>query len=133
MESESDVHVEKGQHQPEVQEAHDANKTSKDAIPVLGHDTTSDEEQEDEDSSNARPAIFRSTVQEVLFVLTATMSVAMPSFLQGGTLVVSSFIKKDLDMTTSQLTWMTASSACVSPSEQTIPTNLTTVRADDAN
>jgi hypothetical protein len=37
--------------------------------------------------------------------------VAMPSFLQGSTLVVSSFIKKDLNMTTSELTWMTASSS----------------------
>lgn len=60
---------------------------------------------------NARPAVFRSTAQEILFIITATMSVAMPSFLQGSTLVVSSFIKKDLNMTTSQLTWMTASSA----------------------
>ena len=62
---------------------------------------------------NARPAIFRSTAQEILFIFTATMSVAMPSFLQGSTLVVSSFIKKDLNMTTSQLTWMTASSSSV--------------------
>lgn len=67
---------------------------------------------EDEPSRpNARPAIFRSTAQEILFIFTATMSVAMPSFLQGSTLVVSSFIKRDLNMTTSQLTWMTASSA----------------------
>lgn len=67
---------------------------------------------EDEPSRpSARPAIFRSTVQEILFIFTATMSVAMPSFLQGSTLVVSSFIKRDLNMTTSQLTWMTASSA----------------------
>jgi len=68
---------------------------------------------EDDEPSrpNARPAIFRSTTQEILFILTATMSVAMPSFLQGSTLVVSSFIKRDLHMTTSQLTWMTASSS----------------------
>lgn len=67
---------------------------------------------EDEPSRpNARPAIFRSTVQEILFIFTATMSVAMPSFVQGSTIAVSSFIQKDLNMTTSQLTWMTASSA----------------------
>ncbi|KAK3935976.1 aminotriazole resistance [Diplogelasinospora grovesii] len=71
---------------------------------------------EDEPRPNARPAVFRSTTQEVLFIITATMSVAMPSFLQGSTLVVSSFIKKDLNMTTSQLTWMTASSALSSGS-----------------
>jgi len=67
---------------------------------------------EDEPSRpNARPSIFRSTAQEILFIFTVTMSVAMPSFLQGSTLIVSSFIKRDLNMTTSQLTWMTASSA----------------------
>lgn len=60
---------------------------------------------------NERPAIFRSTAQEVLFVFTATMSVAMASFLQGSTLVVSSFIQRDLSMTTAELTWMTASSS----------------------
>jgi hypothetical protein len=61
--------------------------------------------------ANARPEIFRSTAQEILFIFTATMSVAMPSFLQGSSLVVSSFIQKDLSMSTSQLTWMTASSS----------------------
>jgi len=67
---------------------------------------------EDESSrANARPTIFRSTAQEILFIFTAMMSVAMSAFLQGGTLVVSSFIQKDLNMSTSQLTWMTASSA----------------------
>ena len=66
---------------------------------------------EDEPSPNARPAVFRSTAQEILFIATATMSVAMPSFLQGSTIVISSSIKRDLNMTTSQLTWMTASSA----------------------
>ena len=70
-----------------------------------------DGEEESPELRNARPAVFRSTAHEVLFIFTATMSVAMPSFLQGSTLVVSSFIKRDLDMTTSELTWMTASSA----------------------
>ncbi|KAM0800480.1 major facilitator superfamily domain-containing protein [Usnea florida] len=60
--------------------------------------------EEEPSTLNARPAIFRSTAQEILFIFTATMSVAMPSFLQGSTLVVSSFIKKDLNMTTSHLT-----------------------------
>ena len=64
---------------------------------------------------NACPATFRSTVQEVVFVLTATMGVAMPSFLQGCSIVISSFVGRDLDMTTSQITWMTASSRHVFP------------------
>ncbi|KAK8079443.1 major facilitator superfamily MFS-1 [Apiospora hydei] len=37
---------------------------------------------------NARPAAFRSLAHEILFVLTATMSIAMPSFLQGSILIV---------------------------------------------
>lgn len=88
------------------------------AVVVIGDAEKQEHPEEDpialEDESprpNARPAVFRSTAQEILFIITATMSVAMPSFLQGSTLVVSSFIKKDLNMTTSQLTWMTASSA----------------------
>ena len=60
---------------------------------------------------NACPASFRSTTQEILFILTATMGVAMPSFLQGCTIVISSFVGRDLNMTTSQITWITASSA----------------------
>lgn len=82
-------------------------------IELQGHpaDDTTIATEDEPDRPNARPAIFRSTVQEILFIFMATMSVAMPSFLQGSTLVVSSFIKKDLNMTTSQLTWMTASSA----------------------
>lgn len=59
---------------------------------------------EGEGDANKRPAIFRSTVHKVLFVLTVTISVAMPSFLQGGTLIVSASIKRDLNITTSQLT-----------------------------
>ncbi|OAQ61202.1 aminotriazole resistance protein [Pochonia chlamydosporia 170] len=35
----------------------------------------------------------------------------MPSFLQGSTLVISAIIKRDLGMTTAQLTWMTSASA----------------------
>lgn len=58
-----------------------------------------------------RPACFRSTVQEILFVLAATMAVAMPSILQGCTIVISSFVGKDLRMSTAEITWMTASSA----------------------
>ena len=60
---------------------------------------------------DARPAGFRSTAQEILFILTATMGVAMPSVLQGCTIVISSFVGRDLNMTTSQITWITASSA----------------------
>lgn len=60
---------------------------------------------------NARPAVFRTTIQEILFVFIATMGVAMPSLLQGCTIVISSSVKRGLDMSTTEITWMTASSA----------------------
>ncbi|ORY65356.1 major facilitator superfamily-domain-containing protein [Pseudomassariella vexata] len=66
--------------------------------------------------SSARPQCFRSTTQEILFILVATMGAAMPSVLQGCTIVISSFVGSDLNMTTSQITWMTAASALTSGS-----------------
>jgi hypothetical protein len=77
----------------------------------LEQHTETPDEGEGQRKSDARPEIFRSTAQEILFIFIATMSLAVPSFLQGSTLVVSFYIQRDLDMTTSQLTWMTASSA----------------------
>ncbi|KAK8127207.1 hypothetical protein PG984_008315 [Apiospora sp. TS-2023a] len=69
-----------------------------------------------ETDPNARPAAFRSLAHEILFVLTVTMSIAMPSFLQGSILIVSPNIRKDLDMATSQLTWVIAASSLTSGS-----------------
>ncbi|KAK3312983.1 putative aminotriazole resistance protein [Apodospora peruviana] len=63
---------------------------------------------------NARPAAFRSLAHETLFVLTATMSIALPSLLQGSILSISPAIKSELDMTTAQLTWVIASSSLTS-------------------
>jgi hypothetical protein len=62
---------------------------------------------------NARPAVFRTTIHEILFVFIATMGVAMPSLLQGCTIVISSSVKRELNMSTTEITWMTASSAFV--------------------
>jgi len=62
------------------------------------------------ETNNARPACFSSTTQEVLFVLTATMAIAMTAQFNGMITVTSSFIGRDLNMTTAELTWI--SSAC---------------------
>lgn len=59
----------------------------------------------------ARPACFKSTAEEVLFVLTATMAIAMGSFLTGSITVITSFVGKDLNMTTAQITWMSSASS----------------------
>ncbi|KAK8011677.1 hypothetical protein PG990_010642 [Apiospora arundinis] len=69
-----------------------------------------------EQDPNARPAAFRTLAHEILFVLTTTMSIAMPSFLQGSILIVSPEIKASLNMTTSQLTWVIAASSLTSGS-----------------
>jgi hypothetical protein len=58
----------------------------------------------------ARPECFRSTAQEILFVLTATMAVAMSSFTGGSVTVITSFVGKDLNMTNAEITWVGASS-----------------------
>jgi hypothetical protein len=61
-----------------------------------------------------RPECFNSTLQECLFVLTATMSIGMSSFLYGMTTVITAPIGRDLHMTSAQITWINASSAFVS-------------------
>ena len=62
-------------------------------------------------TNNGRPACFSSTFQEVLFVLTATMAIAMQAMLAGSVTVASSFIGRDLDMTTAEITWISSASS----------------------
>ena len=62
-------------------------------------------------TNNVRPECFSSTVQEVLFVLTATMAIAMGALLTGSVTVVSSFIGRDLDMTTAEITWISSATS----------------------
>ena len=62
------------------------------------------------ETNNARPACFKSTTQEILFVSTATMAIAMSAVFSGSAVVISSFVGRDLNMTTAEITWIT--SAC---------------------
>lgn len=57
-----------------------------------------------------RPACFNSTIQEILFVFSATMAIAMGSFTTGAIVVVSSFVGKDLHMSTAEVTWISSAS-----------------------
>lgn len=66
---------------------------------------------EEEANSGRRPECFNSTLQECLFVLTATMSIGMSSFLYGITTVITASIGRDLHMTSAQITWINASGA----------------------
>lgn len=65
-------------------------------------------------TNSGRPVCFSSTVQEVLFVLTATMAIAMGALLTGAITVISSFIGRDLDMSTAQITWISSASTLTS-------------------
>lgn len=60
------------------------------------------------ETNNVRPACFNSTITEVLFVLTATMAIAMNSFSAGAVVVISSFVGRDLGMTTAEITWISS-------------------------
>lgn len=62
----------------------------------------------EEEDPNARPACFKSTFQECLFVLSVTMAVAMTSVLTGSITVMSSYAAKELNMTNAETTWMNA-------------------------
>lgn len=64
-----------------------------------------------ETGNTGRPSCFTSTFREVLFVLTTTMGVAMASLLAGSVTVTSSFIGRDLDMTTAEITWISSAAS----------------------
>ncbi|KAJ4336928.1 hypothetical protein N0V95_008477 [Ascochyta clinopodiicola] len=76
--------------------------------PELGRCPPTPTSERDEKDPNARPACFKSTLQECLFVLSVTMAVAMTSFLTGAITVMSSFAARDLGMTNAETTWMNA-------------------------
>lgn len=72
------------------------------------------EELERVQTANARPACFSSTLQEVLFVLTATMAIAMNVWVSGTATVISSFVGRDLNMTTAEITWIASATTLAS-------------------
>lgn len=68
----------------------------------------SETEEKANNGIGARPACFKNTFQEVSFVFMATIALAMSSFLSGATTVVTATIGEDLDMSQSQITWISA-------------------------
>ncbi|KAJ5745676.1 hypothetical protein N7520_010858 [Penicillium odoratum] len=55
-----------------------------------------------------RPKCFNSTIQECLFVLTATMAIGQQSFFQGCIVGVTASIGSDLNMNSAEITWINA-------------------------
>jgi hypothetical protein len=62
-------------------------------------------------SFGARPACFKNTLQEIVFVFHATNATATSSFFQGASAIITASIGHDLGMSQGQITWITASSA----------------------
>jgi len=60
---------------------------------------------------NQRPKCFTSTIQECLFVLTAMMSLAMGTLLNGACSVITAPMATTLNMTSAEITWVQASAA----------------------
>ncbi|KAJ5894507.1 hypothetical protein N7495_006198 [Penicillium taxi] len=58
-----------------------------------------------------RPECFDSTLKECLFVLTATMAIGQQSFFQGAIVGVSASIGSDLNMSSAEITWISAGSS----------------------
>lgn len=61
----------------------------------------------------SRPKCFNSTIQECLFVLTATMAIGQQSFFQGCIVGVTASIGSDLNMNSAEITWINAGASYV--------------------
>ncbi|KAJ6051281.1 hypothetical protein N7499_010645 [Penicillium canescens] len=61
-----------------------------------------------ENDFSKRPKCFNSTLQECLFVLTATMAIGQQSFFQGCIVGVTASIGTDLNMNSAEITWINA-------------------------
>ena len=95
----NDVHVDDSTNATPLS---DFEKTN-DAVSITSH-------QEDGASSDygKRPACFRNTAQEVLFVLTTTVAVGMNSIFGGSILCMTNAIGEDLSMNAAEVTWLWA-------------------------
>ncbi|KAK5801151.1 hypothetical protein VI817_003363 [Penicillium citrinum] len=60
------------------------------------------------EKAGMRPKCFSSTLQECLFVLTATMAIGQQSFFQGCIVGVTASIGSDLNMNSAEITWINA-------------------------
>jgi hypothetical protein len=63
---------------------------------------------DEQPSHTQRPKCFSSTLQECLFVLTATMAIGQQSFFQGCIVGVTASIGSDLNMNSAEITWINA-------------------------
>jgi hypothetical protein len=83
-----------------------------------------------ENDYTERPKCFNSTLQECLFVLTATMAIGQQSFFQGCIVGVTASIGTDLNMNSAEITWINAGASYVLPLSLS-PRSLTTTQISD--
>lgn len=76
---------------------------------------------EDDSGYARRPACFRSTVEECLFVLTATMAIGQTSFFQGSIVGITASIGRDLNMNSGEITWINAGASYACPLGHWLP------------
>lgn len=67
-----------------------------------------------------RPACFSSTLQEISFVLTVTFAVSTSQILGGVLMTSTNTIGRDLDMTSAEVTWLTASESLTNGASMTL-------------
>jgi hypothetical protein len=89
------------------------NSTSNDEFRKENATTTIVDEEQDGRKSGGRPECFSSTVQECLFVLTATMAIGQNSFYTGSITGVTAAIGRELKMNSAEITWINAGAAYV--------------------
>ncbi|KAL1390200.1 aminotriazole resistance protein [Phyllosticta capitalensis] len=65
---------------------------------------------------SARPAIFSSTLEEMLFILVATFGNSMSTLAAGTVVVLTAIVKEDLNMTTAEVSWINGASSLASGS-----------------
>jgi len=71
---------------------------------------------------NSRPSCFRNMIEEIVFIFTVMMATASTTFIQGVIVINTALIGKDLRMTESQITWISAAVGyviCLQPDSQT--------------
>ncbi|KAI3332128.1 MFS general substrate transporter [Xylariaceae sp. AK1471] len=64
-------------------------------------------------SFGARPDCFKNTLQEIAFVMQATVATASSAFLSGTALIITVPVSLDLGMTQGQIAWISASTSLV--------------------
>ena len=60
------------------------------------------------DPYGSRPACFKNTFEEILFVLTTTFAIAQSSLLGGVIICITSYVGRDLHMTAGEISWINA-------------------------